>query len=640
MAKLVTEHGPFVNVMSSSSTVYVVPEYQRGYSWIAKKQLAELWTDILRLYRKRMAGGESSPHFIGSVVLGSAPTKAFASSECPVIDGQQRLTTLSLIIAAVRDELLDDVKQRKKLTAKYLANIDDDTFEIRLRLGVQDRAMYEAIIREEDRPSRATSVSRAYDYVITQLRYGPDEESDPDEAIEDETDQPEDVEEPEEDFDEDEDEDEDEDAEEGIDEPSNEEAELNEAAWDWQALIEVIGTQLELVAISDVPPESAYQIFATLNSTGLRLAQLDLIRNAVFMLLPTTGEAVFKKHWVPMEKTMGKGWMESYLHASVVRRGHNVPAKETYRSAVSELSRAGSDEKNVKKVVEEWYSGAWAYLLLAEPHGSLRANFATGAVPTVPKGLKDALARLRSWGTTPMEPVLLEMLERFRLNKLTAAQVTKMIGQLESYIVRRFIVGVPPNDLRSIFARLTQQVRKHSSAADFGAALTAGLLEDNRRWPSDSEVRDSLKNRGLYRKPIRQCFYVLKRLAEDLEGKECPHILQGTGSTDFSIEHILPQHFTKAWQDDLLAWSDPDPLETWSKYRHTIGNLTLTAYNSELADSQFRNPAAEVDKVRWIKSKLRLKLSKDVVAKQKWTRAEIEARSDELTDRALTIWPR
>lgn len=637
MGKLVTEHGPFVNVMSSSSTVYVVPEYQRAYSWRAKKQVAELWSDIVRLYIARLNEGSKATHFIGSVVLGSSPTKALASSECPVIDGQQRLTTLSLIVAAIRDELVDDPKKRAKLTAKYLANVDDDLVEIRLRPGAADRAVYNAIILEEDRPGKATTVSRAYDYVVGQLRQGPAQQTDPDDPADDEVGAgaTEGVAgEPEED---------------GVvedladtptEEPSEEEADENEAAWDWDTLIEVIGTQLELVAISDVAPENAYQIFATLNSTGLELAQLDLIRNAVFMLLPKKGQEVYKKSWTPMEKTMGKAWMEAYLHAWVVRRGHNVPAKETYRTAVYELSRVGVAEAEIQKVIKDWYSGAWSYLLLAEPFGNLRSQFATVDAPTVSKPMKIALGRLRSWGTTPMEPVLLEILERFRTRKLSAAQVTELLNVLESYVARRFIVGTPPNDLRSIFARLTQQVHKTSDAAAFHAALVKGLKEDNRRWPSDQDVRDALVNKPIYRKPTRHCFYVLKRVAEDFEGKESPHIVHGTGSTDYSIEHVLPQNFTGAWQKDLKDWSDPDPQETWSKFRHTVGNLTLTAYNSELADSPFRDPAAPTDKVRWIRKNLRLELSRGLLTKKKWTRVEIQARSAEIADRAVRLWPR
>lgn len=168
-----------------------------------------------------------------------------------------------------------------------------------------------------------------------------------------------------------------------------------------------------------------------------------------------------------------------------------------------------------------------------------------------------------------------------------------------------------------------------------------GLQEKARRWPTDAELEDAFLRRALYRKPgTRQSFFVLKRIAEHMEGKESPQIVQGVSATDYSIEHILPQNLTMQWQKDLATWKDPNPQETWLTHRHTIGNLTLTAYNSELADKPFSSSAVPMDKKRWISEHLRLKMSRSVLDKDQWTRAEIEARSKEMSKVAVKIWPR
>jgi len=340
-----------------------------------------------------------------------------------------------------------------------------------------------------------------------------------------------------------------------------------------------------------------------------------------------------------MESIMGKDLLQSYLHTWVIRRGHNVPAKEIYSSAVKELSRPGSSEADVRKQLKDLHTGAWTYLLITKPANKDRMQFGTGV--TVPKSIVSSLTRLRVWGTVPIEPLLVEVLERFRTSQLKSADVQRLLSYLESFVVRRFIAQVPPNDLRSTFARLTQLVRKKTTAAAFERAVVDGLQEKLRRWPTDLELEDAFLRRPLYRSPgQRQSFFVLKRIAEKYEGKESPQIVLGTGSGDYSIEHILPQSFPDHWRNDLRKWKDVNSQETWETRRHTAGNLTLTAYNSELAAQRFVNPKAKMDKKRWIDKQLRLEMSKSILVNSKWTRTEIENRSNEMANKAKEIWPR
>lgn len=631
MSKLDTAHGPYVDLVDQGRIFYV-PEYQRPYSWRANKSVAELWSDVLRLYVNAVDEGRTDTHFIGSVVVGAASTKALGPVECPIIDGQQRLITLSLIVAAIRDELVADPADQAEITQKYLAHLKQGKFfASRVRPGADNRAAYDAIMKQ-DEPDTRTRVYRAYAYIVDRLSLGPTEEdADPDdsedaaERAEDNTDVADDAFEDESEFND-------------YDELSDDEESY--VVWDWETLLSVVGTQLELVSISDVPPESAYQIFATLNSKGLPLSQVDLTRNAVFMLMPRGGNRAHTEFWLPMESVMGKDLLQSYLHTWVIRRGYNVPAKEIYSSAVKLLSPPGFSEASVRKQLKDMHNAAWTYLLITRPNTLAdRAKFGAGV--TVPKAITAALSRLQTWGVVPMEPVLMEVLERFRAGQLKAADVLRILGYLESFIVRRFIAQVPPNDLRSIFARLTQQIRRKTSPAAFESAILDGLAERLRRWPTDAELIEAMKRRPLYRpKGQRWTFFVLKRIAERLEGKEAPQLVLGTTKADYSIEHILPQSFPEAWRTDLTSWGDPDPQETWQTFADVSGNLTLTAYNSELSNLPFDRPGLKMDKKRWIKGNLRLELSKMVLDNKQWTRAEIDARSDALAKTAITVWPR
>lgn len=613
MGKLDTAYGPFVELMAQGR-IYVVPDYQRPYSWKPKKQVAELWGDISRLYRGRQSTPEQvDSHFIGSVVIGSAATKALGPVQAPVIDGQQRLVTLSLVLCAIRDVLVKDASSARDINDQYLVHYKNDEIrDFRVQPGSFDRGNYEALVRGVSSYDNKSNVYRAYRYVVDQLNAGPELESDPDDAEEGE---PSDVDG-------------------AIEDVVEEVISVTPASWDWETLVEVVGSQLELVSISDVPAEQAYGIFASLNSTGLPLAQVDLIRNAIFMLLPRAGQKVHREYWEPLESELGRESLQHYFHAWVMLRGHNVPAKDTYRSVVRELAAAGVSEKDVVAAVRGIYDEAWSYLLITQPLTGQREKFSQAPNPKTPASLTRALARLRAWGTTPMEPVLLRLVSLWRSpgSNFTTPQLLSCLADLESYAVRRFMSHVPPNDLRSIYARITQQLVTAKQQSP-GGVLRSALLEPSRRWPSNDQLTDSLLKRPLYRSPGQaQTFFVLKTIAEKLEGKECPQIQLGTSATSYSIEHVLPQSLSEDWAKDMKAWGEEQPHKAWQEYRHTLGNLTLTAYNSELW-----NWPLDV-KQEWIEEHLRLKLSKQLLAVDRWTSLEITTRSQELAKLAVTLW--
>ncbi len=629
MGKLDVDYGPLSELVKTDK-VFAVPDYQRSYSWKPRKQVAALWGDIARVYSSpdEDGDGELDSHFIGSVVTGAGKVRALGPTQVPIIDGQQRLITLSLILCAIRDVVIAPTSPGAagQVTREYLTVADGDESVTRVLPGSKDRDSYERIVRGLDVKEPKSQVARAYAYIVDEIRKGPGEESDPDEGKE----SPEapvldeasleagDV------RDELEVDDSDDDV-----AVEAESSEARNAVWDWERLLTVVTAQLELVSIADVPDDKAYQIFASLNSTGLALSQVDLVRNAVFMLL--SDKEAKKAHnevWRPLEAVFGKQQLESYLHTWVIRRGHNVPLKDMYQRMLKELRAA-----TTRDVLDQLLSDAWAFSAVIRPTDPIaRSTFANHSLPP---NLATQLERLREWGNVPLRPVLLEVMLRYQNGTLSAKEAARALSWLESFVVRRYANQVPPNDLRSVFARIAGKLSAlQGDEVDFIDALKAELLEPARRWPSDSELRNAFLQRPLYRKRTNsQTFQILKRLAEDMQGKECPVIKFGRGSTEFSIEHVLPRNPTH-WLVDLANWGDPDPAETIELLSDTIGNLTLTAYNSELSNSAFSV------KREWIESKVSLKLTTAILAQDEWTRSEIESRGEDLWKRAIKLWPR
>jgi Protein of unknown function DUF262/Protein of unknown function (DUF1524) len=617
LPKLDTDYGSFKDLISVAK-VYTVPLYQRRFSWKPTRQVAELWSDVVRLYRERVSNGTiESTHFIGSVVVGETEDRSLGPGACNIIDGQQRMTTLSLLVAAIRDTIVENESDRQDITTDYLTF--PKTGNPRLVLSQADAGIYDALIAGETVTDRKTPVFRAYAHLKRELLAGVVEDIDPDEHADDEFE--ENVES---------------DIPIALDDEPEEPVEIPPAAvaapWQWTTLLTVLSQDLELVSISGVPAERAYQIFATLNHAGLKLTQVDLIRNAVFMKLPKRNEEAYKKIWQPLEKTLGEKGLGRFLHTWVVRRGHNVPQKDTYASILRELKGAPSEDK-IFLLLQGWLEEAPVYQLIAEANSYEASKLINEW--HVPSEMVASLRFLSDWGNIPVQPLITEIVFRWKAKRLTGPAATRLLKSIESLFVRRFMAQIPPNDLRSTMARLVLQVVTVADK-EFEKAVIAALLEPARRFPTDLETLDALVTRPLYRpKNVGQTFLVLRVLAEALEGKECPQIEFGTAANRYSIEHILPQTVEgTTWFKDLEAWGELDPHLTWNSRRHTAGNLTLTAYNSELSNRSF------AEKKTWIAEKLRLQLSTQILEQEVWTKKQIEARSTMLANHASQIWQR
>lgn len=642
MGKLDTAYGSFSELIQAGKT-YEVPRYQRRYSWRPKREVRQLWTDIWQLYLAVQRGETVDGHFIGPVVLGASPARALGSVPYPVIDGQQRLITLSLVVAALRDALVEDRDQWEQITETYLGKKDD----LRVLPGEKDRVVFEQIALGGKVSDKKSLVFLAYEqlkdemlskgapHTATDVASPRSDEIVPldDEAGVEETEDLQTEDSP--------------DDQQGLEDSAEYEAaqaeeeedqEEDEPVLEWEPLLDVVGTQLFLVSISGVPTENAYQIFASLNHKGLQLGQVDLIRNAVFMLLPEESEAVdaYSKVWQPLEKAMDDRALSRYLHTWVMRRGRNIPAKDTYRGFLGELSAPNMKAADIRSILDELFVDAWAYLLITAPFDDDRRRPFDRT--KVPDSIKTALSRLQQWGSVPMEPLLMEIVGRWLAKRLSTKKTVATLGFLESFVVRRFIVRVPPNDLRSSFGRLVRQVKDVEDDL-FADMVKAALCEDTRRWPKDGELLEAMKTEPLYRDSGNsQTFLVLKFLAEAMQQKECPEIKHGRGANDYSIEHILPQGtgsgLPPSWQSDMRSWGDPDPLQTWTTRLHVSGNLTLTAYNSELGNRSF------AEKKKWIKDKLYLQLSRGILNFDTWTATQIDERSQALAAVAQKLWPR
>jgi alkylated DNA nucleotide flippase Atl1 len=238
------------------------------------------------------------------------------------------------------------------------------------------------------------------------------------------------------------------------------------------------------------------------------------------------------------------------------------------------------------------------------------------------------LERLNAWGAQIAYPLVMHLLDLRERGDATDEQVTRVLAYVESFLVRRMLCAVPTNNLNRIFNTLIQQLRGDLAIDD---AVRHALSGERRFWPSDVALRQAIRSKPFYwQGRPEQKILVLRRLEESYPSKERVDF----AASRLSIEHVLPQSPTKEWLDMLAEEADEDlsSEELHQQLVHTLGNLTLTAYNVELSNHPF-------ERKQQLFARSHLELNRSIAKAPRWGRAEILQRADELASQSVDIWP-
>ncbi|MGV9980593.1 GmrSD restriction endonuclease domain-containing protein [Micromonospora wenchangensis] len=541
---------------------YQVPLYQRTYSW-TELQFARIWDDVCQLARDR-ADHPGATHFIGSLVLAPSPAIGpVGVAEYLVVDGQQRLTTLSILLCAIRDHRAEheDPKHRLRLDQQYLTNPFEEQRWLKLVPTQADRNAYTACVKSTPHVGGDDAVGGAYRFFAKALdALGTAEEPVAIEQIE-------------------------------------------------SAVI----TGLALVAITAKPGDNVYRIFESLNNTGLTLTQADLLRNYIFMRLPHRGPAVYESLWLPLQQRFTPTELVLLFWLDLVHRDPKVKQTDTYSTQQTRLEKLRT-EADVEAEVQRFSRlGALLRVIL---HPTEEQD----------PGVRQRLERLSAWGTTTVYPVLLHLLDRRDRGTATSEQIATAMLYLESFFVRRLLIGRSTMNINRILLAVVTEMDRELPVHE---AVRKYLSTGRKHWASDTSLRAMVRSIPFYLNGrANQRNLVLRWLEESYDSKE-PVALE-----KLTIEHVLPQALSDEWRRMLAADLDADetPDEAHDALVHTLGNLTLTGYNSELSNKPF---AAK----RVALAKSGVQLSREIADRQRWGRSEILARADALADRIVTIWP-
>jgi uncharacterized protein with ParB-like and HNH nuclease domain/predicted transport protein len=535
----------------------VIPIYQRTYSW-TRTQCHQLWQDVLRV-----AKDESIPaHFIGSVVyIQEGIYHATSAQQMLVIDGQQRLTTVSLLLLAIANTVNDSHPELSATIRDYYLfnNLMRGDQKYKIMLTQSDKQTFIHLLEGLDLPTTSSRrLVENYHFFLDALE---------------------------------------------------------KSKQDIEAIFRGVSKLLVVDVSLDRQNDNPQLIFESLNSTGLDLTQADLIRNYILMGMPASEqEEIYNRYWYPMEQSFGHAeyarlfdrFMRDYL--TVKSESGTIPnIGEVYNEFKKYIQG-----KDITVVVADVALFSKYFVRLAFPERNHDPEF------------RSALENINFLKVDVAYPFLLEVFDDFEQKGLLSREdFIEILKIIESYVIRRAIVGIPTNSMNKTFATFKRSINKDDYLESIQYAFMK--LDNYRRFPRDEEFKSNFMSRDIYNLQHQRRNYLLSRL-ENNGRKEQVNI------EEYTIEHIMPQNprLTAAWQRELgFGWKDIQ-----MRYLHTIGNLTLTGYNSEMSDRPFIEKRDMVG--GFADSPLRL--NRDLAKLDRWGKEQIEARAEHLANMALKIW--
>ena len=535
---------------------FLIPVYQRFYSWDIE-QCKRLWNDIVEMQRKGKVG-----HFVGSIVNIAEQAMPTGVQKYMIIDGQQRMTTLTLLLLALRDYAIknpgDTSINARRIDNMLLKNEYENGDErYKLLLTETDRDILINLV--EKKPIAEGTRSR----LIENYKFFADKLAD---------------------------------------------KEILPAE-----VYESIG-KLQIVNITlDRAVDDAQAIFESLNSTGKELSESDLIRNYVLMgLEPSEQIYVYEHLWRPMEQlfvyetqgTVMDAFFRHYLTMKLARIPKQGRVYEEFK-----LYHLNCEFGTIRELCQDLLDYAKYYTNIVFKRNS----------DLDLKKLYEDIIDLRMEVSYPF---LLKIHHDCTDGIITSDELKEILKLCISYVLRRAICEIPTNSMNKTFATLKNYIRPDDYLNSVKAFFV--MQDTYKEFPDNDKFEGAFVSRDIYNMRARN--YILSRL-ENFE-KKAPIIIE-----NYTIEHIMPQNknLSSEWQADLGA----DWHEVQKKYLHTIGNLTLTAYNSEMSDRPFRE---KMNMPGGFKESA-LRLNKYIVLLNEWNEKHIQERANMLAKKAESIWP-
>ncbi len=544
-------------VMSGMKSQFYIPVFQRNYDWNIKN-CERLFNDILDLTKDI-----NKSHFIGSFVYKENKFIETRYFQFVLIDGQQRLTSITLMLKALYDYLATCSDKYEDLmieiSENYLFNkfAKDMTLRLKLKPNKKDDVNFNYLMDNDfEQIDKDSTIYKNYKYFLNRIH--------------------------------------------------SMECTVEQF---YNAL-----QRLEGVVIALDQHDNAQLIFESLNSTGLDLSDVDLVRNYLLMNCePEEQDRLYKEYWIKLEKNLNDNFinfLRDYLSLKngVVTESGKHKVYETFKIFYTK------NEFDLESLLIELLSYSNSYAML------LNYNKIENDIT-----LKEALNDTITINMQTTYPFLLGVLVDYNNELIDSSTCTNILRLVESYSIRRSVCGVQGGALSMTMASLYKELYEkyknelNDNMYEKVAKKMIGI-NTNAYFPKDDYFKDEFTHRDMYNSKYKK--YILDKLECAFQSKEIVSL------ENLTVEHVMPNALNNTWKNYL----NMDNVEEFhEQYKNRIGNLTLTAYNSEMSQKIFDEKKSHVDFSR-------LCLNKYFENITKWTKEEIEKRGLVLFEIAKKIW--
>lgn len=542
---------PIYQFLEGSGKSFVIPVYQRDYAW-TKINCQKLWNDLIDLNNN-----SRSDHFLGTLV-----TIGSGFQEYTVIDGQQRLTTVSLLLKALHKflEKKEDKNEEEIVLIEQLLDFLINKYSkeqhkrIRLKPNKQDKEFFENLFEKSNNLDVDSNIINNYNFFLDKISSN-------------------------------------------ILTPKQ--------IFDSFRKLKIV--LIDLVRGQDDPQ----LIFESLNSTGVDLTSGDLIRNYILMdLEPVEQEKLYKQYWIEIEKLSGN--IAEFIRNYLIFKQRTWVKKADVYSVFKDyaLNNFKQDKEAILKNLLD-FAELFSWFVQIKEYKDLEIN--------------KKLARLNKLEFTICYPYLFDIFNDVKLGNINEKNIVEILTIIESYAFRKILVDNTTQGLNKMFITLSKEIKKEDSwKEEYVNILNYILLEKrvSQKFPNNEEFENTLINKEVYKLQAKNKNFLL----ESLENYDSAYPLN---IDKLTVEHIMPQTLTKEWKNKLGGnWQ-----EIYNKYLHTLGNLSLTAKNSELSNNSLESKQ-QID-FQTSKLKLNYKLENQT----NWNEEIILERAKSLIKNAEEIWP-
>ncbi len=534
-----------------------LPLYQRFYVW-RHKECEDLWDAIVDAATHQ----ETRNYFLGSIIL--SVEKKVSVSDLPtfqVIDGQQRLVTISLLLLALVNEL-------KIATDAFALNADEIYMSYLRNDDIKGEGSYKMLLTPSDKDTFIDLIQNTGQIKITKRNnqlvknycFFKDK--------------------------------------------------LNQSSFDFLTLFEGLKKFVVVECLID-REQDAQQIFETLNIGGMSLSTADVARNRIVTGSKEEQIVIYYNHWQPIKQTLGLKeniqQFDRFMYNYLAVKWGDIPDRDGVLSFFTKYFHSKSQNTS-KEIVSDLlrYSNYFSKIAFL-----LEEN----------KDIKSTLQDIEAVGGDIAYPLLLDMYNVYAKQEISLIDFINGLRTIEAYIFRCVVCNIPRKVLKKIFTKILQALDKYSYLQSLKVAMHAEETEGY--CPDDEEFYVAFITRDMYHLSCRN--YMFRKI-ENHNRKE--RII----TEDYTIEHIMPQNkrLPLEWKENL----GKDWESIHMQYLHTIGNLTLTGYNSELGDRSFREKR-DMDG-GFADSPIRL--NRMLARLENWNKDEIEKRARQIANQAKEIW--